>query len=129
MTFFPSATDPTLTHLQIVLADAQNTAMIYSCASADIANDALNEWKNLESRAFTVITDNGGRYSFNSTNTLYIEQITAEEAKRRLDAFAAAQKQQQEALAEAEAQAREAAARQPFIAPPKIVPVPGHIRR
>jgi hypothetical protein len=117
-----------LTHLQIVIADANNTAMIYACRDAAAAQAAVDEWKDPLLRAFTVIADNGVRYNVNSDRTLYVEQVTGEEAKKRLDAFQAARKAQEEALAQAEAEARAAAARQPFVSGPKIMPVPGRIR-
>jgi hypothetical protein len=79
-----------LTHIQLIIGEG-NTAMMYSLGSEAATDAVVAAWATPHRRAFTFQTDNGQRFSYHSDKVLFIEQLGATEAKRRLDAFAAQQ--------------------------------------
>jgi len=92
--------DKSLTHIQIVLLDANASAMLYS-TTAEQAEEAVEQFRR-GAAAITIYCDNGVRFTFQSAKILAIEQMTADVAQARIDASAAAQKEREEAaLAEA----------------------------
>lgn len=95
--------DPSLTHIQVVLCDANGTAMLYGCDALD-AQAAVEQFRSLD--AFTVVCENGLRYTFRSERVLVLEQMTRETADRRM---VASQQAQAEREAEMQAQAVRAA--------------------
>jgi hypothetical protein len=87
--------DETLTHIQIVLLDANASAMLYS-TTAPSAEETVEQFRQ-GAAAVTVYCDNGVRFTFQSAKILAIEQMTAEVAQARIDASAKALKEREEA--------------------------------